>query len=320
VSIFVIAGGAGFLGSALAARLGRAGHEVRILDLMSLPASARRGAALCELPTVTTVQADVRDVHACARLCAGADFVLNFAAPPAGSDSAVCADVIISGTIGLLSVAQAADTVRRFVLASSGAVYGDSPVLTRHEASLPDPATPFACALLAAEHFCRAAHRGQSLQTVCLRYFDVYGPGMCLEVSPNSLVTALVRAAVTGEAAQGIWEEISPSDWLYVSDAVEACVRATAAQRGVGGKVFNIGSGQMLSWGSIREKLERLTGHPLLIETVAVKDAVRSGRADTAAAAGLLQFTAKVMPDDGLARTVQWAAKSMVCTKELVSA
>jgi UDP-glucose 4-epimerase len=245
--------------------------------------------------------------------------VFHFAAPVVGADDDLCVDVILGGALALIASARAAGGVRRLVVASSSAVYGDSPSLIRHEASLADPDTPRACALLSAEHFCRAAFRRDGLQTVCLRFFEVYGPGMELHSRASSRLAPFLRAAVTGEVAE-VADAGQARDWLHVDDAVEATLRAAAALRGVGGKVFNVGAGRSHSDTQICETLERLTGRPLNVRPAPpTPGGARPGRADTAAAAGLLQFTAAVTPDDGLARTLQWA-ESIIGIKELCSA
>ena len=176
LSIYTITGGAGFIGAALAAHLARAGHDVRVLDDFSAPSRGAGAAGLCDMPHVTLMEGDVRDADACRRVCAGADYVLHHAAV-ASEDPIACAEVNVGGTVRMLDAARAAGTVQRFVCASSGAVYGDTPASSKHEAGQVDPLTPQAASLLSAEHFCRSAFRRHGLQTVCLRYFSVYGPG-----------------------------------------------------------------------------------------------------------------------------------------------
>lgn len=314
MSSYAIAGGAGFLGAAVAAHLGRAGHQVRVLDTFSVPASRQRAEALSELSSVSVTEGDVREADACRWLCAGAEFVLHCAAPPEGAGDAVCAEVILGGALTLQAAAQEEGSLRRFLLASSSAVYGDSPSLNRHEASAPEPVTSAACALLAAEQFCRAAYRRSGLQTVCLRFFELYGPGMDWQQSQTPLA-ALLRGAVTGETATVRGDEAR--DYLYIDDAVEACLRAAQAQRGVGGKVFNIGSGRAFSSQHLRETVERVAGHPVTVQRVPSSPGeARPGRADTAAAAGLLQFTANTTLDDGLARILHKVQSNSVREKE----
>ena len=306
MSIYAITGGAGFIGSALAAHLGGAGHDVRVLDDFSAGAARDRAARLCELPHITLLEGDVRDAAACRRLCAGADHVLHHAAI-ASEDPAVCADVNIGGTIRMLEAARESGTVQRFVCASSGAVYGDTPALSKHEAGLADPLSPYASSLLSAELFCRTAFRRHGLQTVSLRYFNVYGPGEGADGEDASVIARFLGALTRGESPVVYGDGEQSRDFVYIDDVVEANRRAVSAQRGVGGKVFNIGSGQRLSVNQLLEALARLSGRPVAAEKAAPRpNDIKHLRADITAAAGLLQFTPTAGIDSGLARTLQW--------------
>ncbi|MBV9852370.1 MAG: NAD-dependent epimerase/dehydratase family protein [Armatimonadetes bacterium] len=306
MSTYVITGGAGFIGAALAAHLGRAGHDVRVLDNLSAAESRRRAAALCDLPRVTLIEGDVREAQTCRRVCAGAEYVLHHAAV-ASEDPALCAEVNTGGTVQMLEAARAAGTVQRFICASSGAVYGDTPAMCKHEAGQTDPLSPQASSLLSAEHFCRSAFRQHGLQTVCLRYFHVYGPGQSAAGDDAPVIARFLRALARRESPvlEGSGEQ--SRDFVYIDDVVEANRRAVAAVRGVGGKVFNVGSGQRLSLNQLLERLEHLTGRRIEAQRAAPRPGdIKHLRADISAAAGLLQWTPAVGIEDGLARTLQW--------------
>ena len=161
----------------------------------------------------------------------------------------------------MLEAARAAGTVQRFVCASSGAVYGDTPAHVQARGRTGGPALAAGASLLAAESFCRSAFRRHGLQTVCLRYFSVYGPGQDGAGEDAPVVARFLNALARGEAPVIYGDGEQSRDFIYIDDVVEANRRAAAAQRGVGGKVFNIGSGQRLSVNQLLEKLERLTGH-----------------------------------------------------------
>lgn len=301
MSLYVITGGAGFIGAHLAAHLGQAGHDVRVLDNGTGEGARQRAQSLSAVPHVKFFDGDVRDAVLCRKVCQGAEFVLHLAAVHS-NDAAECASVNVGGTIALLDAAREARTVKRFVFTSSGAVYGDAPGGARHEASLPDPLSPAASSLLSAELFCRSAFRQHSLHAVVLRLFSIYGPGQ-----PAASLVARFCAAVRHNRPLTIYGDGEQTrDFLFVSDAVEACLRAVHAQRGTGGKTFNIGSGQRASVNQLAEKLERLTGRKLAGERQAARAGdIRHARADIAAAAGLLQFALTIGLDDGLARTLQ---------------
>ena len=311
MSIYVVTGGAGFIGAHLATRLGHAGHEVRVLDSLAGAASRRRAAALAAVPHVEITEADIRDVDACRRVLAGADYVLHHAGEASVQrsldDTAGCAAVNIGGTINLLEAARAAGTVKRFVFASSCAVYGDAPGAAKHEASLTDPLSPYASSKLSAEYFCRNFFRLYGLQTVSLRYFNVYGPGQDPEGDYASVIPKFVLAVARGETPVLYGDGEQSRDFIYVDDVVEANLRAVAATRGVGGRAVNVGSGQSASLKQVLQTLGQIVGHGVEANRRPPRPGdIRHSRADIAAAAGLLQFTPSMSLHDGLARILHW--------------
>ncbi len=311
MSIYVVTGGAGFIGAHLASHLGQAGHDVRALDNLSVPASRARVAKLADTPHVRFLEGDIQDADLCRRAVEGADFVLHHAGmasvPASIADPAGCAAVNIGGTIHLLEAARQAGTVKRFVFASSCAVYGDTPGASKHEASPADPLSPYASSKLAGEYFCRNFFRLHGLQTVALRYFNVYGPGQDPNGDYAAVIPKFLTAIAQGEPPVIFGDGEQSRDFIHVQDIVEANLRATAATRGVGGKVFNIGSGQSASLKQVLEKLEHLLGRRLETDRQPARAGdVKHSRADIAAAAGLLQFTPSVSLSDGLARTLQY--------------
>lgn len=311
MSVYVVTGGAGFIGSHLAARIGQAGHEVRVLDSLAGAASPARVHALASAPRVEIIQGDIRDPDVCRRVVEGADYVLHHAGEASVQrsldDTAGCAAVNIGGTINLLEAARAAGSVKRFVFASSCAVYGDAPGAAKHEASLADPLSPYASTKLAGEHFCRNFFRLYGLQTVALRYFNVYGPGQDPAGDYASVVPRFLLAVARGEAPVLYGDGEQSRDFIFVDDVVEANLRAVAATRGVGGRVVNVGSGRSASLGQVLQILEQIVGHSVEAERRPPRPGdIKHSRADIAAAAGLLQFTPSVSLRDGLERSLQW--------------
>ena len=325
MSIYVVTGGAGFIGSHLAAHIGRAGHEVRVLDSLAGAASRRRAAALASAPHVEITEGDIRDAGACRRVMEGADYVLHHAGEASVQrsldDTAGCAAVNIGGTINLLEAARAAGTVKRFVFASSCAVYGDAPGAAKHEASLTDPLSPYASSKLSAEYFCRNFFRLHGLQTVSLRYFNVYGPGQDPDGDYASVIPKFVTALARGAMPVLYGDGEQSRDFIYVDDVVEANLRAVAATRGVGGRAVNVGSGQSASLKQVLQTLGQIVGHAVEAERLPARPGdIRHSRADIAAAAGLLQFTPSVSLRDGLARILQWYQTEGGVTEEIVTA
>lgn len=311
MSIYIVTGGAGFIGSRLATRIGQAGHEVRVLDSLVSDAARERAQTLAQAPHVEVIQGDIRDPDVCRRVLEGADFVLHHAGEASVqrsiADPAGCAAVNIGGTINLLEAARAAGTIKRFVFASSCAVYGDTPGAAKHEASPADPLSPYASSKLAGEYFCRNFFRLHGLQTVSLRYFNVYGPGQDPAGDYASVIPKFLTAIARGEAPILYGDGDQSRDFIFVDDIVEANLRAVGATRGVGGRVVNIGSGQSASLKTVLQKLGEIGGRKVEAERRPPRPGdLKHSRADIAAAAGLLQFTPSVPLSDGLARTLHW--------------
>ncbi len=311
----MVTGGAGFIGSHLTTRLGQAGHEVRVLDNFVSGASRARAAVLTEIPHVTILEGDIRDPDACRQAVEGADFVLHHAAeasvPHSIEDPGGCVAINIGGTINLLEAARSAGTVKRFVFASSCAVYGDTPGSSKHEATQTDPLSPYASSKLSAEYFCRNFFRLHGLQTVSLRYFNVYGPGQDPNGAYAAVIPKFITAITEGRKPTIYGDGEQSRDFIFVDDIVEANLRAAAATRGVGGRAFNIGGGQSASLKQIVEKLAEILGRPLETDDQPARAGdIKHSRADIAAAAGLLQFTPSVTLTDGLTRTLNWYMES----------
>ena len=326
MSIYVVTGGAGFIGSHLATRIGQAGHEVRVLDSLTGAASRDRAHALASVSHVEITQGDIRDPDLCRRVLEGADYVLHHAGDASVqasvADPAGCVAVNIGGTVNLLEAARAAGTVKRFVFASSCAVYGDTPGAAKHEASLTDPLSPYASSKLAGEYFCRNFFRLHGLQAVSLRYFNVYGPGQDPDGAYAAVLPKFLTAIARGEAPVLYGDGDQSRDFIFVDDVVEANLRAVAATRGVGGRVVNVGSGQSASLKQVLQILGQILKRPIESEHRPPRSGdIKHSRADIAAAAGLLQFTPSVSLSDGLARTLQWyQVKESSATEKSVTA
>ena len=303
-------GGAGFIGSHLTARLAQDGHQVRVLDKLTGEASRKRAESLAKLPGVTIIEGDIRDAALCRSVLLGADFVFHHAAevsvPQSIIDPATCIEVNLGGTVNLLEAARETGTLTRFVLASSCAVYGDTPGTEKSETSEVGPLSPYATSKLAGEQLCRNYFQLHGVQTVCLRYFNVYGP----DQDPNGAYAAVIPrfiTAILGNEKPIVYGDGEQSrDFVFVGDIVEANHRA-AAQGQAAGKVVNIGSGRSVSLNQILQKLAAETDRILVLDQRPARAGdIRTSRADITAARNLLDFSPKVSLEDGLARTLHW--------------
>jgi UDP-glucose 4-epimerase len=245
MATYLVTGGAGFIGAHIAEALIRRGDRVRVLDNFT----TGKRANLARLPDVEVVEGDIRDTAVVRRAMAGAEYVIHQAAlvsvTQSMADPATTHDVNATGTLNLLTAAR--DTgVKRFVLASSCAVYGDNDALPLEETSTPRPLSPYAASKLTGEVYCQMFHRAYGVPAVCLRYFNVYGPRQ----DPNGEYAAVIPKFLQ-RIKQGLppiiyGDGLQTRDFVYVSDIVRAnllaCEREEAA-----GQVLNVAGGREVS-------------------------------------------------------------------------
>ncbi|HLJ56815.1 MAG TPA: NAD-dependent epimerase/dehydratase family protein [Chthonomonadaceae bacterium] len=243
----LVTGGAGFIGSHLAWSLIEDGAAVRVLDNFS---SGIRDRLAQMAPGVDLVEGDVRDVEACQRACRGVDAVFHMAAlvsvPQSVADPATSEAINTGGTLNMLLAARDAG-VRRFVFSSSAAVYGDTATIPTPESALPMPASPYGVQKLTGEHYARNFCRLFGLETVALRYFNVYGPGQDPSAPYAAAIPKFLARLLRGEPAVVFGTGEQTRDFCYVGDVVAANRLAAAAPSEAAGGVYNIGGGGRIS-------------------------------------------------------------------------
>ena len=306
----MVTGGAGFIGSHLAARLAQDGHQVRVLDSLAGEASQRRAGRLARLPGVEVVQGDIRDAVLCRQVLLDADFVFHHAAevsvPQSVVDPAACIEVNLGGTVNLLEAARASGTLKRFVLASSCAVYGDAPGAEKSEGSELAPLSPYATSKLAGEYLCRNYFQLHGVQTVCLRYFNAYGPDQDPNGAYAAVIPKFITAILANETPTVYGDGEQSRDFVFVEDIVNANLRAAVSAQAAG-LSLNIGSGRSVSLNEILRKLAAATGRELAVDRRPARAGdIKHSRADITAAANLLEFSPKTTLENGLARTLHW--------------
>ena len=299
----LVTGGAGFIGRHLASALAARGDDVVVVDDFS---TGRRG-SLEALAGVRVLEGDVRSGPALVEALRDREVVFHLAAiasvarsidDPVDSNS-----VNVDGTVRLMVEAARAG-VGRVVLASSSAIYGASPQLPSAESHLPAPASPYAAGKLAAEHYLHAIGAASGVETVALRYFNVYGPGQDPAAEYAAVVPRFATAAIAGKRPVIYGDGRQSRDFAYVGDVVAANV-AAATRRGVSGLTANVGSGLRYSLLDLLAAVGAAVGRDLDPRFEAPRPGdVRDSQADITVAADRLGFQPSVELAVGIALTV----------------
>lgn len=255
----LVTGGAGFIGSHIVGRLLQDGFEVTVLDDLS-SGGLESLAAHQKKSGFRFLRGDIRDKAVTKKALRDVEVVFHEAALVGGSQSVqkplLTNDVNVNGTLTLLAGALKSD-VKRFVFASSAAVYGDQKKLPVQESVTPHPSSPYAASKLAAEFYLEACHRAYGLATVSLRYFNVYGPGQ--KYGPYAaVITAFVNLLAEGKSPTIYGTGDQTRDFIHVEDAVEA--NMLAMEKNCAGDVFNVATGSQLTINELFRILRDLTG------------------------------------------------------------
>jgi nucleoside-diphosphate-sugar epimerase len=304
-SSFLVTGGAGFIGSHLAEELLRRGHHVRIVDNFS----TGKRVNLAATPSAEFVRGDLADADVAARAVAGMEYVLHQAAIPSAprsvQDPVTSNRANVTATLNVLVAARDAG-VKRLVYAASSSAYGDTATLPTREDIAPNPLSPYALQKLVGEHYCQMFTRLYGLPTVCIRYFNVFGPRQD-PASPYSGVIALFASALLAGRRPAIHGDGRQTrDFTYVANVVDGVLRACHAPD-TAGEVVNVATGNRLSLNDLLRAMNRLLGTDIrpLYQAARAGD-VHDSQADISKAATLLGYAPIVSLSEGLERTLAW--------------
>jgi UDP-N-acetylglucosamine/UDP-N-acetyl-alpha-D-glucosaminouronate 4-epimerase len=305
---YLITGVAGFIGSALARAVLAQGDRVRGVDNLS---TGRRENLTEILPRIDFQEADLLDLQALYNACRGVDYVLHEAAipsvPKSVQDPLGSNRANLDGTVNLLMAARDAK-VKRVVYAASSSAYGDTPTLPKREDMAPNPISPYAVAKLASEHYMISFYRCYGLETVCLRYFNIFGPRQDPTSPYSGVLAKFITQMLKGEQPTILGDGKQSRDFTYVDNAVEANLLACrAAAKEVAGHVFNVATGRRVDLNETFQILKKLTGYPGNVNYGPERAGdVKHSLADMSRATKHLSYTPKVDFEEGLRRTIDW--------------
>jgi len=297
-----VTGGAGFIGSNVAEALVRRGDHVRVLDNFCTGKRQNLAAA----GDVELIEGDLRDPDAVARAVRGVEGVFHQAAlrsvPRSVDDPTSTNDVNVGGTLTLLMGCRQAG-VRRVVYASSSSAYGDDPTLPKVETLPANPISPYAVAKLAAEHYCRTFARLYGLETVSLRYFNVFGPRQDPDSKYSAVIPRFLEQGLKHEPLEVHGDGLQSRDFTYIDNVVLGNLLSMDAP-GVSGEVFNLACGSQHTLLAIAEAIGKFLGRPLERNHVASRAGdVRHTKADISKIERMMGYKPTVPFDEGMQRT-----------------
>src|SRR6058998_3991296 len=305
---YLVTGGAGFIGSNTVDELVRRGHSVVVLDDLS---SGKEDNLADVRNKITLIKGSITDIEVVRKAMHEAEYVLHLAArtsvPKSVKDPIETNRVNIDGTLNVLVAARDAK-VKRVVFAASSSAYGDTPALPKREDMTPTPISPYAVSKLAAELYMQSFFRVYGLETVCLRYFNIFGPRQDPDSPYSGVLAKFITQMLKGQQPTIFGDGTQSRDFTYVDNAVEAnllACRAPASQ--VAGGVFNIASGHRADLNQTFRLLKTLIGYTGDVRYAPERAGdVKHSLADITRAEKYLGYKPKIEFEDGLSRTIEW--------------
>jgi nucleoside-diphosphate-sugar epimerase len=308
MAVYLITGIGGFIGSSLARELLQRGEQVRGVDNFS----TGKRENLAEIQKqIDFREADILDLDAMKSACAGADYVLHQAAIPSVPKSVLdpmgSNRANVDGTVNVLVAARDAK-VKRVIYAASSSAYGDTPTLPKHERMTPDPISPYAVAKLASEHYMISFYRCYGLETVALRYFNVFGPRQDPSSPYSGVLAKFITQMLNGNQPTIFGDGEQSRDFTYIDNVVEAnllACKSPASQ--VAGKMFNVATARRVTLNETFVALQKLTSYSGSPIYAAERGGdIKHSLADISSAEAHLDYKPKVSFEEGLRKTVDW--------------
>ena len=310
----LVTGGAGFIGSNLTEALLQRGHFVRILDDFS---TGKRENLIFDkaYPSPEVIKGDIREFSTCQKAVKGIEYVFHQAALPSVQrsieDPETSNAINVGGTLNILLAARE-EKVKRVIYASSSSVYGDTPTLPKHEEMPPDPLSPYALQKYIGEQYCRLFYQLYGLDTISLRYFNIFGP----KQDPNSLYSAVIPkfidALLQGRPPIIFGDGEQSRDFTYIENVVQANLLAMSAEH-LHGEAINIACGKRISLNQLLNVLKEILGSKLSpIYQEPRQGDVKHSLADICKGKEILNYEPAVGIEIGLEKTVDFFRKHCV--------
>jgi UDP-glucose 4-epimerase len=309
--MYLVTGGAGFIGSHIVEKLVTMGEKVRVLDNFSFGNSVNFNGVEAK---VEVISGDLLDAAAVTRAMEGIDVVFHQAAlrsvPFSVNNPTLVNRVNVEGTLNVLMAARDAG-VKRVVYASSSSVYGKGAMLPKSEHDTPSPISPYAVSKLAGEFYAKVFTELYGLETVGLRYFNVYGPRQDPNSQYAAVIPRFIQWALQGEPLEVHGDGLQSRDFTYIDNVVQANLQAAHSELTAGG-VFNVGEGKSHTLLDLVDLLEEIIGTKLqLLHTAGRAGDVRYTRAEISESQRCLGYRPRVSFEEGMARTVEYFGKQI---------
>ncbi|MCH9030799.1 MAG: SDR family oxidoreductase [candidate division Zixibacteria bacterium] len=303
---YLVTGGAGFVGSNLVDELLRRGHRVRVLDNLTSGSLENLSESLS---SIEFIKGDIRDTWTVREAVEGCDYILHQAAlvsvPHSIQNPQTTNAINVTGTLNLLEAAREF-RIKRFVFASSSAVYGDSDTLPITEKTIPAPLSPYAVSKLSAEWCTSVYSKVYGLPTVSLRYFNIFGPRQSPESDYAAVVPRFIQVISNGSNPIVYGDGKQTRDFIYISNAVSANLLSVESDQAIGG-VYNVGCGNKFTLNTLIEKLEKINGVQIYPNHQAERPGdIMHSFADISRARLDLNYRPLVNFEDGLRMTTEW--------------
>jgi len=311
MATYIVTGGGGFIGSHIVEELLRRNQTVKVIDNFS---TGKRENVESFIDDVEVIETDLSCTPDVAKIIAGADYVIHQAAIPSVPKSIIdplaSHNANVNGTLNVLLAARDAGA-RRMVYASSSSLYGDSPTLPKHEGMMPNPLSPYGAQKLFGETYCQVFTRAYGLETVSLRYFNVFGPRQDASSHYSGVLAKFIPAVLQNRRPTIYGDGLQSRDFTYVQNVVEANLLSCTAPS-VGGETFNIACGDRITVNDMLLQINKIAGKDMapIYEPPRAGD-IKHSQADIRKAETRLNYRPSISFLQGLELTIDWYAAEL---------